>query len=772
MAITIRQSTNSALQYNNAGLTEYLIADNLTDKKFLTNAPGLRILNQNERSVLDFLVNDLSFVGGLLKQYKDKNGVILYETILNLSNSNINVHNSIGVDWNDEDIPTGTTTQCLTIIANGNEITNGDFELGSGNTFTDWTKELSSATNELLYSEQIKQFPTWNFYGVTLSANNTTAPNGTTTADLVTEDAGFSMEYYVYQNVDLGGLVTATFSFYVKPNGRDIIYLQFYDTAAVATNTWFDIATGQVLTNQNDSATIDDAGNGWFRCSITRSAVDLSGLGSAVTGGLADADNSITYIGDGTSGAWFWGGQLEVGDVMTSYKATTNTAVTEDEGSVVQATRTNLLLRSQEFDNASWDKININISANSTTAPDGTMTADKIVSSNVNDEHLLSTTYTANGKQLTLSIYVKKLDYRYFILRSINDTDTYQINTFDLNNKIFTRTDLGTSKFEELENGWFRISVTFNTLANKFLAVQYGNSNIDNIFAFNYLGDGVSGNYLWGAQLEQSPYASAYIPTTTTAVTVADGRNGTRAPRFNRESLEVALYQVCTTIGVEYRLQFWAKYYEGFPELSITDGTTSYGSFAITSEDYELHELTFTATGTGFYIEITSGDYSGVAIDDITLRENNFIGLTETKCFKLDSNCYEHENQIQWVNKLGGKDTFMFTGLPIKEKAIQRQNEIKYPVANNFQAPSAIYQSRSISSRESMTIFTRCENEGTARWLRDEINDCIAIYLLVGSEYYPIIPETANVQVFNENGFNYQVNMKFKFAFDVNIQTI
>lgn len=34
-----------------------------------------------------------------------------------------------------------------------------------------------------------------------------------------------------------------------------------------------------------------------------------------------------------------------------------------------------------------------------------------------------------------------------------------------------------------------------------------------------YVGDGVSGVYLWGGQLENLPFASSYIPTTTASVT-------------------------------------------------------------------------------------------------------------------------------------------------------------------------------------------------------------------------------------------------------------
>ena len=47
-------------------------------------------------------------------------------------------------------------------------------------------------------------------------------------------------------------------------------------------------------------------------------------------------------------------------------------------GLLIEEQRTNLLLRSEEFDNASWAKTNATITVNATTAPDGTTTADLI----------------------------------------------------------------------------------------------------------------------------------------------------------------------------------------------------------------------------------------------------------------------------------------------------------------------------------------------------------------------------------------------------------
>ena len=54
---------------------------------------------------------------------------------------------------------------------------------------------------------------------------------------------------------------------------------------------------------------------------------------------------------------------------------------------LIEKASTNLLLRSQEFDDASWLKTNANVTANLTTAPDGTLTADALIENTANGFH-------------------------------------------------------------------------------------------------------------------------------------------------------------------------------------------------------------------------------------------------------------------------------------------------------------------------------------------------------------------------------------------------
>jgi hypothetical protein len=189
------------------------------------------------------------------------------------------------------------------------------------------------------------------------------------------------------------------------------------------------------------------------------------------------------------------------------------------KGTLIEPARTNLLQRSEEFDGAVWVKSgSVNITANDTIAPDGTTTADKIVSTtDTSTEHRVrqnpgmgtSTTYTA-------SCWVKKADVRYFYIRDLTGNRWV---VFDLDTTSVTFNSSGIAgAIESYSNNWFRIIATFTTpssITNNFL--DFGITVSANNFSAA-LGIGDSG-FIWGAQLEVGSEATSYIRTTDTAIT-------------------------------------------------------------------------------------------------------------------------------------------------------------------------------------------------------------------------------------------------------------
>jgi hypothetical protein len=126
-------------------------------------------------------------------------------------------------------------------------------------------------------------------------------------------------------------------SIYAKADGYRYLRVGFPDAAFASSGraASFDLQTGGAGAVQSGITTsIVNAGNGWFRCSITATA-DAS-AGGTVAFNSQPVDNALseTFTGDGTSGAQLWGAQVEAAAspnpaaYPTSYIPTTNIALT------------------------------------------------------------------------------------------------------------------------------------------------------------------------------------------------------------------------------------------------------------------------------------------------------------------------------------------------------------------------------------------------------------------------------------------------------------
>ena len=158
---------------------------------------------------------------------------------------------------------------------------------------------------------------------------------------------------------------------------------------------------------------------------------------------------------------------------------------------LVEPQRTNVVLYSEQFDNAAWNGFSLNatVTANTTISPDGTQNADTVV---FGASGFLYQQFAITGlASATFSIYAKT---------------TTQIPLFG------GATPAGTDVYTILNvgNGWYRqiLTRTFTGGGTGILQIlPFGN----NITAF-----------LWGCQVEFASYPTSYIPTTSAAVT----RNG------------------------------------------------------------------------------------------------------------------------------------------------------------------------------------------------------------------------------------------------------
>lgn len=173
--------------------------------------------------------------------------------------------------------------------------------------------------NLLLYTQQFEN-AYWTKARATATADTTTAPDTTLTADSLIETATLGTHLTSRAFSYVAG-ITYTFSIYVKRNGVRNVRLDFGGGAFGGTSAGtFDLATGTVSSTLGGTvAAISDVGDGWFRCSITKTSTNSTSVSTIVY--LVSGASSTSYTGDGTSGLFLWGAQLEQSSSPTAYQS-------------------------------------------------------------------------------------------------------------------------------------------------------------------------------------------------------------------------------------------------------------------------------------------------------------------------------------------------------------------------------------------------------------------------------------------------------------------
>ena len=196
---------------------------------------------------------------------------------------------------------------------------------------------------------------------------------------------------------------------------------------------------------------------------------------------------------------------------------------------LVEPQSTNIVLYSEQFDNASWTKTNgfggtaPVVTANYGISPDGTQNADRIqlartTSSNSYSEVFQQETVTS-GQTYTFSVWLK----------SLSGTPTIGFASQGTNVTAYTAT---------LTNDWVRYTYTATALTTSIFA--------DLILWQSVGATSLTADFLvWGYQIEQSSYPTSYIPTTSAAVT----RN---ADRISKTGISALIGQTEGTIFIDF----------------------------------------------------------------------------------------------------------------------------------------------------------------------------------------------------------------------------
>jgi hypothetical protein len=408
----------------------------------------------------------------------------------------------------------------------------GDLDVNSLLAFT-------GGQNLLAYSEDFATVFTK--IGTTVTGNATIAPDGTLTADKLTETTSNGF-HVVNQATTVGALSQYGFSVYLKAAERSKAAIIWYFSGTFDSILAFvDLSNGSIYKTESSvsgsvtSASVINVGNGWYRCFISGNTGKTGG--HVVQVDMVNNSWQRSYQGVAGSGVYIWGVQLNTGSVLQPYIPTTTAAINGANAFVTKwydqsGIGDNLVLHSEDFTNAAWLGAGLTKTANTITAPDGTLTADSINETATNGQHTTfqSVSVSALGP-LTASVYLKAKEriYANVSIATGSSAGTRVGVMVDLQNGTIIKTDTlssptgVSSSISNAGNGWYRVSVSLNATttgpASNFIVMSPSDSANPSYLAGTldpiYLGVAGSGVYVWGAQVSLGSELLRYQPTTT-----------------------------------------------------------------------------------------------------------------------------------------------------------------------------------------------------------------------------------------------------------------
>lgn len=415
----------------------------------------------------------------------------------------------------------------FTRASSGNWVDNtGTLRTGAG-TFTGTANALGV---NLLSVPQNFDNAYWTKSNSTIIVNAVIAPDGTLTANKLVENTSTS-SHYIRATAASGNSVSVTVSCYCKAAERNWMSIAS-DLVVPNALAAFDLFNGTTGTSTNCTSAIADAGNGWYRCSITFTSTTASSTNFAAAFYTGTSNTAAqSYTGDGTSGIYIWGAQLEVGSSATTYYPTNINAPRFDWASTAVTPNVNQLTNTENF--SAWTitvagSVTIASDTGLTTDPLGGNTADAIYetsAASVQHQIYNASTSVVAGVTYTYSAYIKSNGRTKVRFGGISTSWGSKECYFDLTAVTATPSVDSLGSISAIGNGWYRCSWTASANSTQGgLPARQTIMILDDSGNQVYTGDPTKGIFIWGAQMEQGSSATAYqsigaqVPTNTPLV--------------------------------------------------------------------------------------------------------------------------------------------------------------------------------------------------------------------------------------------------------------
>jgi hypothetical protein len=184
------------------------------------------------------------------------------------------------------------------------------------------------------------------------------------------------------------------------------------------------------------------------------------------------------------------------------------TATRTNAAGLIELVPYNLFQYSEQFDNATWNKTNASITANTTISPSGIQNADTMTDNATVGIHGID--YAGAVGVYTCSVYAKKSTSNYI---GVYSSSALQGVIFNLNTGTFSANIIAAPtsySITSVGNGWYRCTITTTTTSTAVFRILMSNDGS----GFNYSGTGQT-VFIWGAQLVEGTDALPYQLTET-----------------------------------------------------------------------------------------------------------------------------------------------------------------------------------------------------------------------------------------------------------------